>query len=334
MTDLDSPDTDAITAHLDRAWDLLSRGDFVGARISAGNIMRHDDQSPEGHCLLGAIAAGEGDPVEAVELFQQAMELAPEYPEPLLYAAELCIHSLQDADLGLQFCRDARALSLEPADRLEVELLCLEAHLGLEDRAGARQLIAGLSPDAPLEPSHRLRLGRALLQLEQPEQAEEALHAALGDPLTGAEAHYLTGLALEQQGQQQSARRHLVQSSLLERAAPPPPSLDQEQLQQLVRQALESLPPAARDWYRGVPLTMLEFPPAELVAEGLDPRCLALATGHPSEQQEGVTHLFIYRCNLERCGPDVDDVVEQLQLALLQELQDLLAGHDDPGQED
>lgn len=47
-----SLDMDAITAHLDRGWDLLRRGDTMGSRLSAQHILELDEDSPEGHTLL------------------------------------------------------------------------------------------------------------------------------------------------------------------------------------------------------------------------------------------------------------------------------------------
>lgn len=333
-------DMDAVTAHLDRGWDLLDRGDLEGARLSADHVLRQNDESPEGFCLLGAIAAADGDMDEALELFQQAMELEPGYVEPVLQAADLCIHGLGDLDLGLQFCRDAEALQLEPGARLELLLLTAEGYMALGQDQRASRAVLEL-PWPPFEdPAHHVRLGRVLVQLGELARAEEILAEALAHAETRSEAHYFTGVALERGGDVVSARRHMVRSLELERGTrlsyvP----LEEGELGTLVEQALERLDDLARGWYRGVPVTVFVFPPMELVAEGFDPRCPAFVSGIQAAPAEGnvegsapggagdamVTHIFIYRRNVERVGPDWEVMVDTLQRALEQDLEDLLA---------
>src|SRR5579883_3679418 len=92
---------DQISAHLDHGWDLLGRGDYRGARVSAKRVIELDSDSPEGYTLLGAIGLGEGDPEDAMEQFSRAMELDPEYLEPMLYAAETLIHVFGDCESAL-----------------------------------------------------------------------------------------------------------------------------------------------------------------------------------------------------------------------------------------
>ena len=320
-------DQDAATAHLDRGWDLLSKGDFAGARVSADHILRTGGESPEGTCLLGAISAAEGDPEEALELFQQAMDLEPAYLEPVLLAADLCVHAMDDLDLGLRFCADAEALGLGVGDSVTVKLLTAEAHLALGHKARALAAVQQL-PRPPFEdPTHHLQLGRLLMDLGELVRAEEVLSEALSHEDTRAEAHYFTGVALDRGGDVIAARRHLARSLELERGTRPAyPPLEDGEFGALVEQALERLHPGGRDQYRGAPVTVFEHPPVELVAEGFDPRCPAFASGgvEAGTEEGRVTHLFIYRRNVERVGPAWDVMVDLLQQALEQELEELL----------
>ncbi len=57
----DKLDLDAITAHLDRGWDLVQKGDLARADLSARRVLELDGDSPEAHTLLGAIAAARGE---------------------------------------------------------------------------------------------------------------------------------------------------------------------------------------------------------------------------------------------------------------------------------
>ena len=52
---------DQLSAHLDRAWDLIRKGDVRGAQTSAQQALDIDSQSPEAHNLLGFVASLQGD---------------------------------------------------------------------------------------------------------------------------------------------------------------------------------------------------------------------------------------------------------------------------------
>src|SRR5262249_29557060 len=65
----------AISAHLDRGWDHLQKSDFRRAIVSAEEVLKLDERSPEAYTLLGAIAAAQGHAEEALEHYGRAMEL-------------------------------------------------------------------------------------------------------------------------------------------------------------------------------------------------------------------------------------------------------------------
>ena len=322
-------DLDAVTAHMDRGWDLLARGDLKGARISVDQVLDLDGESPEAACLAGAIAAARGQDAEAMEAFQEAMDMAPEYAEPVIQAANLCIHGMNDLEQGLQHCRDAEAMNLDAGDAAEVKLLMAEANAVMGQDGDAQRMIDGLGPPPFLDPSHHVRAGRLLLELGKLERAEELLDGGLAYSETRAESHYFLGVALDRSGDVVSARRHLARSLELERERPPAYApLGDEDLGDLINQALELLSPVARRQLGGAPLSVLDHPPLELVAEGFDPRCPAFTSGAGGQGRGGrttlVTHIFIYRRNVERVGPHWDVMVAALHLALEQEFEDLL----------
>ena len=87
---------DQFTAHLDRGWDLVARGDYAGALLSAQKGMELDGESPEVHNLMGFIQAAEGNAEDALEHYRQAVELDDTFVEAMLNAAEVLIHPLAD----------------------------------------------------------------------------------------------------------------------------------------------------------------------------------------------------------------------------------------------
>lgn len=143
-------------AHLDRGWALLDRGDLVAARTSVEHAQEVRPDDPDASVLLGAIALAEGDPAEALRCYERAAELDPEYLEPYVAAAQVCLFDLEDPGRALRFCEDALELEhLSAFEALDLGLLQAECVLAA---AGANQQAArgpdgfkplDLGPDTP-----------------------------------------------------------------------------------------------------------------------------------------------------------------------------------------
>src|SRR5262245_42521511 len=117
------PSMDALTAHLDRGWDLLKKNDLRNAELSAKKPLAVDAESPEAMTLRGAIAAAEGDDEEALEQYRRAMEIDPEFVSPMLYAAELLLGPEGDPDEALKLIEDALELADDEDEYLDALLL-------------------------------------------------------------------------------------------------------------------------------------------------------------------------------------------------------------------
>ncbi len=136
-------------AHLDRGWALLDRGDVVAARTSVEHAQEVRPDDPDASVLLGAIALAEGDPAEALRCYERAAELDPEYLEPYVAAAQVCLFDLEDPPRALRFCEDALELDhLSAFEALDLGLLHAECMLAL----------AG--PDATLTGDNAPKLGQ------------------------------------------------------------------------------------------------------------------------------------------------------------------------------
>jgi tetratricopeptide (TPR) repeat protein len=134
-------ETSRYAAHLDRGWSLLDRSDYEAARQSALQAQRIRPDAPDAAVLLGAIALAEGDPVESLRWYDQAIELDPDYFEPYAAAAQIALFDLGDAARALQFCDDGLGVeSVSAIDALDLELLGAEClvSLGRDEEARAR----------------------------------------------------------------------------------------------------------------------------------------------------------------------------------------------------
>lgn len=345
-------DMDAITAHLDRGWDLLGRGDTMAARVSAHHILQLDGESPEGHTLLGAIMAAEGEPEEAMELFRRALDNEPEYVDALLYAAEIAIHPLADFEQALKFCDEAEELVAEGEEEaLDVWLLRAEACIAAGSRGMANRALDALPKPPYPDPAYNLRVGRLCLDLERREQAVALLEQALEQPSSRVDAHYFLGVALEQEGKSLEALAHLFSVHALDKETPRPRwALDDAAFESLFERVLTAVPAPYTEQILGVPHRVEDVPPLELVAEGLDPRAAVFFAGMPPRAEEGdgaarrrrgatpaaaevsavLAAIFVYKRNVERFAGSAAAVRGELYRAVVQELS-FFFGLDDEG---
>jgi tetratricopeptide (TPR) repeat protein len=346
MTDEHSPEMNALTAHLDRGWDLLHLGDLAAARVSAEEILKLEPESPEGHTLLGAIAAAEGDPDEALDQFRQAMDADPEYLEAILYATELATHSLGDLDYALRLCDQAEELVDDGEGRQEVQLLRSEAHLAaghLEDAEKALERVPGETWQVP---AHCLRAGRIFVELGQGGRAVKLLESALDDAEMAADGHYYLGLALEMDGRPAEALEHLLETWEVDRDLPEAEwAYAQEEFEHVVQDVVHRLPATLAKQIEAVPVLVLDHPAAELIAEGFDPRGLVYFSGVPAPEpaaggrrrrgdQGGpqLTCVFVYKRMVERASSAASDVPDELLAALEHEAEFFFTGRTGRGE--
>src|SRR5690606_34194348 len=126
---------DQLTAHLDRGWDLVSRGDLAGAMLSAQKSIERDEESPEAHNLLGYVYMAQARAEDALEHHKQALELDEGYVDAMLNAAEVLLHPIGDADAALAYVDEALDwLTEEEVDlRADALLLKVDALLAKND---------------------------------------------------------------------------------------------------------------------------------------------------------------------------------------------------------
>jgi tetratricopeptide (TPR) repeat protein len=156
------------TAHIDRGWSLLDRGDLQQARNSAHQALKIRPEVPDGAMLMAAISLAESDPDSSLEWYERAIEADSEYVDAQLAAAQILLYDLDDPQRALERAELARELDEATlADQLDLGLLEIEALLALGDHATARERLAGLSELSALE------------QLLSPDTSQDELRSAL-----------------------------------------------------------------------------------------------------------------------------------------------------------
>ena len=300
-----------MTAHLDRGWELVARGDLSGAMASAEQTLELDNKSPDAYNLIGFIHASQGDAELALQSYLHAVELDPGCLEAMLNAAELMIHPLLDLDGALRLLDEALECCETTEETYEATMLKIDAMLQNGARDDADTLLSRL-PSTPLGNAQLdFLIGRAKLELGHQNEALAFLSAATELEPGHAEAHYHLGLTKEKLSDTTGASLSFLVVRQLDQQAPKPPwSTDRSAFETLIKQALSELPPDISAPIDGAMVIVSDWPGVEVVAEGVDPRVPVMLID-PRTQGEPL-RVFVYQRNLERLVADPTQPVQSI----------------------
>ena len=317
---------DQFTAHIDRGWDLVHRGDLPGAQLSAEQSLQLDAQSPEAHNLLGYVKAAQGHADDAIELYRQAIALDDTFVEAMLNAAEVLIHPLHDFEAAIGMVEEALDFAENDDERADALLLKYDAYMHQGDKEGAARVLTSF-PAGPFEsPRLDFLVGRAHFEMGNHEAALRLLgHAIECEPNYG-DAHYTLALVQEALGDPRAMVTAFLRAREADLALPAVTwAPTRAAFEQQVRSAIERLPAPMQEYLADAELIVAELPGAEVVADGVDPRaCLLLDTAERAAQKAArgakVTRIFFYQRNAERAAEDFAELDSEIYLALEEEL--------------
>lgn len=312
---------DQFSAHLDRGWDLVQRGDSRGAELSARRALELDNQSPEAYNLLGYVAALQGEFEDAVEHYRQAIALDDAYLEAMLNAAEVYIHPLGEFDQAINMCDQALDLAENDDEIVDALLLKFDALLGKGDLEQAERLCDRFPPGPFENVNHTFLMGRALYEIGRLDRAIPLIEQAVKDHPGNPEALYYLGLVRDERGDVAGATRAFLASRALDREVPAPAwSLSTETFERAARQALESLEPELKSFVHQSELYVADAPGVEVVVDGVDPRALILLDGVSGKPGTGTVRVFVYQQNVERLAGSVELIETEIKAALEREI--------------
>jgi tetratricopeptide (TPR) repeat protein len=321
---------DQFTAHLDRGWDLVSRGDYAGALISAQKSLELDAESPEAHNLIGFIHQAEGRAEDALDHYRQAIAIDETYVEAMLNAAEVLIHSMRDLDNGLAMVDEALDFAEGDDEIADALLLRFDALMQQGERDGATQVAAKL-PDGPFEnPQLDFMVGRAKFEVGDLDGAEKHLESAVKRDQQSGDAFYYQGLVREARGDLRGSTLAFLQAREADLNAPRPSwSLSASNFERRVQSAVRKLPAALAETIDGALVVVSDIPGPEVVAEGVDPHIGVLvddvqdAAGQPVQGEgraERAARVFVYQRNIERWAENATDIEDEILRTLEHEL--------------
>jgi Flp pilus assembly protein TadD len=322
---------DQFSAHLDRGWDLVQRGDTRGAEASARRAIELDPSSPEAHNLLGFVAALEGDGEEAIEAYRQAIALDETYLEAMLNAAEVLIHPLGELDQAIDMCNQALDLAEVDEEIIDALLLKVDALLAKGDSEEAASVVGKIPPGPYENPNHSFLVGRAQYEIGNAEAAAVLIEEAAQKDSQHAEAHYYLGLIRDERGDTRGATGAFLRSRELDlEAGMPPWAPGKDVFQSLAEKAVAQLNPVLKRYVEGADVYVAEVPGIELVVDGVDPRALVLLDGfhtdepapsqrEPSREQP-CGRVFVYALNVTRLSGNFDAIEREITLAIEREI--------------
>jgi tetratricopeptide (TPR) repeat protein len=316
-----SSDMDQFSAHLDRGWDLVQRGDPRGAEVSARRALEIDSQSPEAYNLLGYVAALKGEYEEAIDHYRQAIALDDTYLEAMLNAAEVYVHPLGDFDEAINMCDQALELAETDDETVDALLLKFDALLGKGEIDEAAATCARF-PRGPFEnPSHVFLVGRAHYEIGDVEQAQPLIEeAAKGNP-RNPEAFYYLGLVRDERGDTRAATQAFLRSRELDLEVPAAPwTLSHETFELTAKRAFLGLDEKLRSYLREEEIYVADVPGVEVVVDGVDPRALLLIDGVGTPGSTISARVFVYQRNVERLAGSIEQVEPEIRLALEREI--------------
>lgn len=104
---------------------------------------------------------------------------------------------------------------------------------------------------------------------------------------------------------------------------PPAFSVTEDDVEKIALEALDELPAKVREKLEKVPIMIDDVPSEELVKDGVDPRVLGLFQGTPmpedSSQAAQVTHILLFKGNLQRACVDAEHLAEEIRITVLHE---------------
>jgi len=313
---------DQLSAHLDRGWDLVHRGDFEGARRSAEKSVEIDGEAPEAHNLLGYVSAVLGDSETALEHYRQAIALDESFIEAMLNAAEVLIHPVHDFDAAIALIDEALDWAEGPDEIADAMLLKFDAYAHRGDDEAARRVLKTLPELSDADGRVSFMVGRAYFEIGDLAAARKHLGRAVELDGEQADPRYYLAMTLDGLEQRDEATVEFLRCRELDLAAPRARwALTTQQFERRVRAAIEQLEPPLKAVLDGALVVVVDAPGAEVVAEGVDPRAAILLDARsstPGEARAG--RAFIYQRNIERLCEDSSVLEEELVESLRAEI--------------
>ena len=314
---------DRLVADVDRGFNALEKGDLEEAEACLERCSRIDRKHEDVIRLAAAVADAQGDAEKAIARYGELSQIAPDDPMPRICLARLHLHDMGDPDTALDILDEAFEFIDDESDLVEAIVVRTEALIATEDLEGARSALGELSSSVIDDPHLAFDLAELALAAEDPRTALKWIEVARRDKVLAADAMHLLGRAHEQRGESEEMAKAWLEVRRIDLAGPAPQvTISEDELERIALGALDELPKIAREKLEQVPILIDDVPSEDLVKEGIDPRTLGLIEG-PTMAEPGtmgsVTHIRLFKRNLEAMATDLDHLADEVRITVLHE---------------
>lgn len=292
---------------VDRAWDALEDDRAEDALALCDRALRLDASGPEAYYVRGRALWDLERDAEALKAFDRCLALDDAYYEAMLSKAAALLEMGEDPEEAVSLCD--RALACDPdadseawAYELKVDALMQAGRSDQALRAVERALRA--APDRG-----SLHVLHAWVLYESGAFRDAEGPAERGVRLAGDDAYALNLRARIRQrlGKVEAAERDFRRAAQL---APEeyrvPVRLSPREFEALIAEALREIPLPFRAHLENVQVSAMEFPPEDLIREGLSPDVLGVyqgATVHERDRSLMPDRIILFQRPLENvCG--------------------------------
>jgi predicted Zn-dependent protease with MMP-like domain len=214
------------------------------------------------------------------------------------------------------------------AHRLERQLERCEALFDDPDRE--KDLLSAIAdlPSGPFdEPVFHLRIGECLRTAGKLNEAESHYRSALTLDARYADALHGLGLIHQARNELDAMVESWLEVREIDLREPPHAwSIPQDEFTQAAEAALAELPEQTRRHFSNLAILATDYPTAELIQDGIDPRSLGIISGVPYSEKQGMFGMVsdmdciqLYQRNIERIATSREEVLEEIRITVLHE---------------
>lgn len=315
-------------ATLEEGENLYDDGDFEAALDRFTQAVSLSPASADAYNSRGNALMMLGRHEDALASFEEALKLDSGFVKAALNRAELLVDYLGRAREGEEICDRLLKRPLDLFDAADAYFVKTKAALNAGDLPRAFSMVKkalGLSMDRP---EFVTLCGSILFEQGNYRKAliefDKALSLVSDDP----DAHYRRGLVLEKLGRESEATGAFSKASDIDpKHYPEPTEISAEACEQIVEEALASLPSPVLEFLRNVPILVEDFASRRIVIEdNVSPQVLGLFVGSSYQEKTWITQammpdqIFIFRKSLEKIGASHEDLVDEIRTTLLHEV--------------
>lgn len=311
---------------LERGIEALNEGDYEAAEAALEQCQRIDRQHPEVMVLDGELSLVAGEAAEAEERFRAALKAAPSSATARVGLAKAQLHQLQDEpdDAAARKLGDAALETIAPlGDEPEAQIIRLAVISALDgDHPNAEQVLATIETAIEAVPAVALDAAPVIAHFAA-ERAVKWLERAAKEEELRPDALYEIGCVHAEHERREPQVAAWRETWELDGKEEVPPLADSDVFEEMAQNALEELPEELHARLERVAILIDDRPSLDMVDEGVDPRSLGLFTGTPMPEEQAavpsLTHIHIFKRNLERVCQDLEELEEQVRVTVLHE---------------